>query len=118
MIELKSCSICQKLVDTITLVDWECGECRKEARRTELKKSLPKNAKDKLTLDDYKVERNRLLAESDWTQMPDAENRVGGKEMVKAWAEYRSKVHKVISDYEKGKRKTVRFPKPPAKEET
>ena len=66
-------------------------------------------------MEEYKRQRNKILAKSDWTQMPDAEDRVGGKEMVKAWAEYRKKVHEAFKRLESGKVKSIDFPNPPQK---
>lgn len=53
-------------------------------------------------------ERNRMLANSDWTQMPDNELT---DEQRQAWAEYRSALRHFPETWEPGP--TAEFPDPP-----
>lgn len=98
------CENCNRERPDFALVDGFCDICLVEIARA---KSKP----IKVTTNDVIAKAKKLLASSDWTQMPDSRP---GKPAQ--WASYREALKVVIDDMEAGKDPSkVEWPTPPVK---
>lgn len=95
------CNRCKRDADPITIDDnGHCNACRKELRR-EAPATLVSTHPRKVRPCDWtavKRVRNRLLAETDWTQLWDVRNQQK-PEVLEAWAKYRQALRDITKDF-------------------
>lgn len=98
-----SCAVCGRPHPDWALTDTDiCGRCVIDARREAAAPTPPD------PLASARAERNRRLAASDWTQLPDARLDAAARD---AWAAYREAVRAVVDAVRAGS--PAAWPTPP-----